>query len=290
MVSIASLSNEHDLLQGFILTALDMTERLRMREATQRLNSELTRRVAARTAELARTTSDLQMLSQSLAHDLRQPLISMGGFCGLLRNSVTTDKARHYTDRLSAGIHQINAKADALLYFANLSRLPLVRVDLDLVPIARTIGASLQARAPDRQVTLVLPSALHAQGDAALIQRLLTDLMSNAWAYTAQRSDAVVELGQRTDATSTVFYVKDNGAGFDMTFADSLFEPFQSMRVNDSDPGEGLGLARVKRIVMKHGGRVWAESQPDHGATFCFTLPADPHGENAIGAPASPIR
>ncbi len=272
MVSISALSDDDSAEGGFVVLAWDITERRQARERIVRLNADLERRVSARTADLERTTDDLQMLSHSLAHDLRQPLISMSGYTALLQQDVTSERGQHYLRRVAAGITQINLRSDALLYFANLARLPLKRQAVDLRKIALAHVEALQVAAPQRRVRALVQEDLQACGDPALLGELMRELLDNAWRFTASQPMATLAVGSNTGVDGEcVYHVRDNGAGFDMRYADSLFDPFQQLASGD-DLGEGIGLARVKRIVMKHGGRVWAESTQGQGATFSFTL------------------
>lgn len=275
LVSVAALSDDDGAVSGFVVLAWDITERRQARERIVRLNADLERRVSARTAELERTTDDLQMLSHSLAHDLRQPLISMSGYTALLKQEVASERGQHYLQRVAAGIAQINLRSDALLYFANLARLPLKRQLVDLRRITLAHLQALQAAAPQRQVQTLVQEELQASGDPALLDELMRELLDNAWRFTASQPVATLEVGSSTGANGEqVYHVRDNGAGFDMRYAGSLFDPFQQLAAGD-DVGHGLGLARVKRIVMKHGGRVWAQSALAQGASFFFTLAAE---------------
>jgi light-regulated signal transduction histidine kinase (bacteriophytochrome) len=277
MVSVAALGDDDGAVSGFVVLAWDITERRQARERIVRLNADLERRVSARTAELERTTDDLQMLSHSLAHDLRQPLISMSGYTALLQQEVASERGRHYLSRVAAGIAQINLRSDALLYFANLARLPLKRQAVDLRKIALAHVQALQLASPQRCVRVLVQENLQASGDPALLGELMRELLDNAWRFTAAQPMATLEAGSSTGLNGeSVYHVRDNGPGFDMRYADSLFDPFQRLVTGD-DVGEGIGLARVKRIVMKHGGRAWAESTQGQGASFFFTLaPAEP--------------
>lgn len=236
------------------------------------LNAELERRVAARTADLQTSTDDLQMLSQSLAHDLRQPLISMSGYTTLLQQEVESARGKHYLQRVAAGVAQINLRADALLYFANLAHRSLKRQTVDLGKMALAHIETLQAAAPQRCVRAQVQDELKASGDPALLRELVHELLDNAWRHTAALVLATLDVGSSAGADGAcVYHVRDNGAGFDMRYANTLFEPFQQLAIDDS-VGDGIGLARVKRIVMKHGGRVWAQSTQGRGASFYFTL------------------
>ena len=239
------------------------------------LNADLERRVQTRTAELERTTADLQALSHSLAHDLRQPLISMSGYSHLLLQQVQGDKARHYVERIALGIRQINVRADALLYFANLSRQPLQRKSVDLGEISTRQMDALQVCDPDRQVVASVQSELWACGDLALLTQVMQELLGNAWRSSAGQKLTTIDVGSRVQADGeTVFFVRDHGEGFDMEYVENLFEPFQRLDPGQDHDGHGLGLARVKRIVVKHGGRMWAQSKIGTGTTLFFTLAA----------------
>lgn len=273
MVSVAALSDDDGAMGGFVVLAWDITERRRSRDEIVRLNADLERRVSARTAELERTASDLQMLSQSLAHDLRQPLIAMSGYSSLLQQEVVSERGQHCLARISAGISQINVRADALLYFANLSHAPLQRTSVDLGKLALAYIDALQSSEPHRRVTSTVQPELVTSGDPALLAQVMQELLKNAWRFTASRPLTRLEVGSQTrDDGDTVFYVRDNGEGFDMTHAGGLFDPFQSLHPMPDASGDGLGLARVKRILMKHDGQVWAESKVGSGSTFYFTL------------------
>jgi signal transduction histidine kinase len=256
------------------LRLLITREKAAQKETIQ-LNADLERRVHARTAELERTTADLQALSYSLAHDLRQPLISMSGYSHLLQQQVQGDKARHYVERIASGIRQINVRADALLYFANLSRQPLQRKSVDLGEIATRQMAALQLGDPGREVLASVQSGLMASGDLALLTQVMQELLGNAWRSSASEKLTTIDVGSRVQSDGeTVFFVRDHGEGFDMEYVENLFEPFQRLDPGQDHDGHGLGLARVKRIVVKHGGRMWAHSKIGTGTTLFFTLSA----------------
>lgn len=272
-VSVAALRDDGGAVAGFVVLAWDITERRRARDRIVRLNADLERRVSARTAELESTTSDLQMLSQSLAHDLRQPLIAMSGYSSLLQNAVAGEREQHYLQRIASGIAQINVRADALLYFANLSRSSLKRETVDLGHIALRCLGALQASEPQRKVKPHVQPGLLVEGDAGLLETVMKELLQNAWRFTRTRPLGILEVGSDLlGSGERAYYVRDNGEGFDMRYASSLFDPFQKLDAAREGSGEGIGLARVKRIIMKHGGRVWVESTEGAGATFYFTL------------------
>lgn len=256
------------------LRLLITREKAARREIVQ-LNADLERRVQERTADLERATADLQALSYSLAHDLRQPLISMSGYSHLLQQQARGDKEKHYLERICSGINQINVRADALLYFANLSRMPLQRKSVDLGEMACRHIDALQACEPDRQVILSVTPELMACADPDLLAQVVDELLDNAWRSSACQAVTRLDVGSVVKADEeTSYFVKDNGEGFDMVYHEDLFEPFQRLESIHAHAGDGLGLARVKRIVVKHGGRIWAQSTVGNGATFFFTLTA----------------
>ena len=208
----------------------------------------------------------------------------MSAYTTLLRQEVGSERGKHYLQRVAAWLAQIDLRADALLYFANLAHLSLKRQAVDLRKIAMAHIEALQAAAPQRRVRALVQDELQASGDPALLRELMHELLDNAWRHTSGLALAKLDVGRSTGVDGTcVYYVRDNGAGFEMRHASSLFDPFQQL-VSDDAEREGIGLARVKRIAVKHGGRVWAESTQRQGASFYFTLaPA----EAALPAPAA---
>lgn len=275
-VSVAALVEDDEVAaDGFVVLAWDITERRQAIEKVAQLNAELEAQVLRRTLELQRTTSDLQALSYSLAHDLRQPLISIGGYGSLLRQHVSSDKAQRLLERISFSIRQIDVRANALLYFANLSLAPLQRKTVDLTRAAESYLQVLQAKSPQRVVTGIIQPDLQVFGDANLLAKVIKELLENAWQFTASCPLTTIEVGSEIGEEGNLcYFVRDNGEGFDMTYANSLFEPFQTLQGQMANGGDGLGLARVKRILLKHGGKVWADSQPGKGSTFYFTVSA----------------
>ena len=209
----------------------------------------------------------------------------MSGYTTLLRQEVGSERGKHYLQRVAVGVAQIDLRADALLYFANLAHLSLKRQAVDLRKMAMEHIEALQAAAaPQRRVRALVQDELQASGDPALLRELMHELLDNAWRHTAGLALAKLDVGSSTGVDVTrVYYVRDNGAGFKMRHASRLFDPFQQLVIDDVER-EGIGLARVKRIAVKHGGRVWAESTQGQGASFYFTLaPA----EAALPAPAA---
>lgn len=273
LVSISPLHDQDGVLTGFVVMAWDITERKKVREEIVRLNAELEGRVALRTDELERKTEDLQLLSYSLAHDLRQPLITISGYSHRLKNLVLSSDGRRYLERIDVGIDQLNIRVDALLYFANLSRRQLKRVTIDLGQLASDQPSRLQRGQPARELLGIVQLQLSIWADVDLMTEAINELILNSWKFTAGRDQSIIEVGSDIgEQGETIYFVRDNGIGFNMTYVNTLFEPFQHIETLPGSAGQGIGLAKVKRIVAKHGGRMWAESRINEGSVFYFTL------------------
>src|SRR5579859_3801453 len=249
-------------------------EALRALEAT---NRDLERRVAERTAELEASNRDLDAFAYSVSHDLRAPLRAIGGFASALVEDAGPSlgsPAGDHLARIRAAVARMEALVDGLLTLSRTVHGTLQRTSLDLTAMADEILHELQALAPERAADLVIQLGLRATGDPVLVRAALTNLLNNAWKFTQRRPKARIEVGQERDALGHgVYFVRDNGAGFDAAYASKLFTPFQRLHGPDEYPGTGIGLATVGRIIARHGGRVWAEGAPEGGATFFFTLP-----------------
>jgi hypothetical protein len=260
-------------LAGYRGIDRDVTERHRAEEAIRRLNAELEERVRVRTAELELAYRELESFSYSVSHDLRAPLRTIDGFSLAILEDFgdrLDDTARGYLERVRSATRRMGGLIDDLLTLARMSRQEMRREPVDLTTMAREIGGELGRSDNGRGVDLRVQTGLVAQADARLLRLALTNLLDNAWKFTARRPDPRIELNRRPDG---VYLVRDNGAGFDMGYAHKLFAPFQRLHSADEFPGTGIGLAIVQRVVHRHGGRVWAEAAPGAGATFFFTLP-----------------
>ena len=230
----------------------------------------------ARTAELEAVNRELQAFSYSLAHDLRQPLISINGFAARLRNARPIEagsRPDHYMGRIEAGVCQINNLAEAMTALARLSRARLERSSVDVSAIANAALAACQQREPDRVVNFQVQEGLQTTADTALLTVAVERLIDNAWKFTREQARAEIRFGCEPGSDGTVvFHVKDNGLGFNMEYAGQLFSAFQNMHTPDGFSGSGIGLASAHKIITRHGGRIWAESAPGQGASFYFTL------------------
>jgi len=249
----------------------DVTERKRTEERIAQLNEDLRRRQA----ELEAANMELEAFSYSVSHDLRAPLRAIDGFC----HAVIDDygdrldaTGRDYLQRVRRATQHMGELIDDLLNLSRVTRAGISIQDVDLSAIAHEVIDELQAQAPDRKVEWVIQEGLRDRADERLMRIALANLLGNAWKFTRRQPGPRIEFGRRTQHGEAAYFVRDNGAGFDMSFAGKLFMPFQRLHRTDEFEGTGIGLATVWRIVKKHGGRAWAEGEVGKGATFYFTL------------------
>ncbi|MBH2009166.1 MAG: ABC transporter substrate-binding protein [Xanthomonadaceae bacterium] len=261
----------------------DITERKQAEHRIVRLNAELENRVSRRTAsleaanrELASVNRELETFSYSVSHDLRSPLNTIDGFSTLLERtsgSLVGEKGLHYLSRIRAGTRQMGDLIEGLLSLAKLSRDPLQFGAVNLSGIARQVLQECMDREPVREANVCIQESLTVQGDPRLLSVVVHNLVGNAWKFTSKRVVAHIEMGCETAVNGeTVYFVKDNGAGFDMAYEDKLFTTFQRLHSPSDFSGSGIGLATVQRIIARHGGRVWAHGIEGQGADFYFTL------------------
>jgi len=263
--------------QAAIMLALeDVTVRVRAEQALQRLQRNLEVRVSERTIALETANQELEAFCYSVSHDLRAPLRAIDGFSEALLQSyadLLDDKGKHYLQRVRAGTLRMGELIDDLLRLSKVSRGEMHRVKLDLSALAESVVSDLSRQEPTRQVSVTIEPGLTGWGDRGLLKIVLENLLSNAWKFTRPKTAGAIAVGRATNGAST-FFVRDNGAGFDMIHYDKLFGAFQRLHPQREFPGNGIGLATVQRVINRHGGRAWAEGDVDHGATFFFNLPS----------------
>ena len=244
------------------------------------------RELTERARELDNAVRELDSFAYSVSHDLRAPLRIVDGFATIVledygdRGKPLDDVGRDHLRRIVAAGQRMNTMIDTLLGLSRMTSRELKRERVDLSQIARELAEDLRAQDAARAVEFVVAPNLRADGDATLLRLVLQNLLGNAWKFTARSGGARVDVGARSDDGTVTYYVKDNGAGFDMRFAEKMFGLFQRLHSANEFPGTGVGLATVQKIIRRHGGRVWAEAIPapneGHGATFYFTLWENP--------------
>ncbi len=237
--------------------------------------ADLEDRIAERTAGLEAANRELESFTYAVSHDLRAPLRSISGFSQAVLEDYGAkldDEGRSMLTRVHRATGQMSQLIDDLLKISRLDCSPPVCADVDLSNIAATIGETLSERDPDRDVRMKIQPYIKARCDGRLVAIILTNLLENAWKFTARTPGAEIVFGLDEDGGKRTYFVRDNGAGFEMAYSEKLFQPFQRLHSADQFPGTGIGLATVARIVRVHGGKIWAESKPGEGATFFFQL------------------
>jgi signal transduction histidine kinase len=265
-----------------LLDARVRRERKQAEEELQKAYKEVEKRVGERTAELAQSNAELAVVNEeleafsySVSHDLRAPLRSINGFSQALLKDYTDrldEQGREYLQRVRSATKHMGMLIDDLLSLSSITQTEMRHETVDLSALTQSIANEFQEIQPEREVTFVIAPGVTANGDIHLLRILLENLLGNACKFTGDRLNARIEFGVTQIDDKKTFFVRDNGAGFDMKYADKLFVPFRRLHSQDEFPGTGIGLAMVQRIVYRHGGQVWAEGKPEEGATFYFKL------------------
>jgi len=259
-------------------TNTDVETLKRVEAEVQQLNTELEQRVLRRTAQLEAANKELEAFSYSVSHDLRAPLRAVDGYSMALLDEFGPQlpgEAQRLLRVIRDGAQQMGHLIDDLLTFARLSRLPLSKQTVEMQPMVRDIVRTLQNENSNRQIDVNISTLPSCYGDASVLRQVWTNLLSNAFKYTRKRDHAIIDVGATQQTGETIYFVRDNGTGFDMRYADKLFGVFQRLHRAEDYEGTGVGLAIVQRIVNRHGGRVWADSVEGSGSTFYFTLQAE---------------
>jgi signal transduction histidine kinase len=246
------------------------------RRTREQAFADLERLVAQRTADLTATNHELSAFAYSVSHDLRAPLRAIDAFSQALLEDygdVIDPHGQDYLRRVRTNAARMSQLIDDLLQLSRLTRAEMHYETIDLSGMARAIAADLQRNDSKRAVVFNVEPGVVARGDPRLVRVLLDNLLGNAWKYTSRHPTAQISFGRTTEDGEVVYYVRDDGAGFDLAYADKLFRPFQRLHTMEEFEGAGVGLATAQRVVRRHGGRIWADAAPEQGATFFFTLP-----------------
>ncbi len=261
---------------GVLDTALDISDLKAIEEEMKELNVNLERKVEERTAQLEAANRELDAFTHSASHDLRSPLNRISGFSNALLEDFSDQldsQSRDYLQRINSSCEHMKLLIDDLLKLSRVSQVQISREPVELSALANVCLKELKARVPDRPVETVIASDLVVEGDTALLRIALENLLGNAWKFSAGEVPSRIEFGSTFQEGKEVYYIRDNGTGFDMKHAEKLFTAFQRLHDAKKYPGTGIGLSIVSRIINRHGGEIWAEGEPGKGACFYFTLP-----------------
>ena len=274
-VTVSAIRDTNGQIIGVSKVAHDITDRKMAEEKIRQLNVELEQRVIERTAQLEAANKELEAFSYSISHDLRAPLRAVNGFAGIVLEDFgpqLPEEGRNYLGRIRAGALRMGELIDDLLAFSRLSRQSVNWQNVNTIKLVQNVLDELKPQSAGRQLEIQIGNLPVCHGDPALLKQIWVNLISNAIKYTCGREPGIIEIGCARENNENVFFVRDNGAGFDMQYANKLFGVFQRLHRADEFEGTGVGLAIVQRIVHRHGGRVWAKAEVNRGATFYFTI------------------
>ena len=269
------LFTNNGIFQGYRGISKDITERKKTERQIARMNDELENKVVERTKMLQIANKELEAFSYSVSHDLRAPLRSIDGFSQALiedYGDALDSTATNYLSRVRSAAQRMSTLIDDMIKLAKVSRTELSKKRINLSDIARNIAKNLSELEPGRDAEFVIQPNLNVLGDENLMKVVLQNLLENAWKFTSKEESTRIEVGSKSMGNDIVYYVCDNGAGFDMNYAKKLFTPFQRLHKETDFPGTGIGLSTVQRIIHRHLGKIWAEGTPGEGAEFYFTL------------------
>jgi light-regulated signal transduction histidine kinase (bacteriophytochrome)/HAMP domain-containing protein len=256
----------------------EVAERMRAREEVLKLNDELEYKVMERTQQLQLANQELETFCYSVSHDLRGPLRAISGFSQALLEELPAElpgDSRRYFDKIIAASQRMGQLIEDLLNLSRVSRVELIRQPVNCSELATEILNDLKQQNPAHEVHAEVWSDMLVNADPKLLRIALENLLSNAWKFSSKQTSPRIEAGTMRDGKREIYFVRDNGAGFDMKYADKLFGPFQRLHAMNEYPGTGIGLATVQRVIHRHGGRIWFDSKAGQGAVFYFTLDAD---------------
>jgi light-regulated signal transduction histidine kinase (bacteriophytochrome) len=278
---LTAVHDESGTLCGFSKISRDVTERRRAQETIERLNEELEQRVRERTAQLEAANHELEAFSYSVSHDLRAPLRHIAAYVEILESECgerLEPGARRHLQTIAGSARQLSHLIDALLAFSRMGRAEMRLQPVQLAELVEEARRQVRDESQGRLIDWRIGELPLVHGDALMLRQAILNLLSNSVKYTRSRERARIEIGAEVTPLETVFYVRDNGVGFDMAYAGKLFGVFQRLHRPSEFEGTGIGLANVRRIIQRHGGRTWAEGALQVGATFYFSIPHPARG------------